>query len=571
MAGKSEGFSTAEGLGFAWNPRLDRAYAEGREACAVNVVAINPHMPGTDEWKAWEKGFVTIPARQYETAIESASVNAYLVSSTGTKTTGVSNLSDDPATQWANANCYATVEAAMNAAATTGRCVVVNDETITETGQALDTVNAANKLITLRSRSGDPTVAKLSLNSATAYLMNVTDNNNSAPKSFQGLGFTSAVSKTNVTPFIQLQGTSTTTLRFKDCRFGGFNHNADTSSNNGVLMAILSTSARDVIFEDCEFHDMGVDQPTDISWIKFSGTQRRYILKRVTFRNMTNVVDADTSSAWCFQLENANTYIFDQCKAIANEVTVEATGVNPRPWAYMGSAEPTVYIRSFKYFSSVVGDETNTPDANGWGFYISGDHFIDGLESYNCTHYYGESAFDGGQLYLNGSSADGLAINLKAVNCTSRSGCAVFSSNGANSVVGNVTAINCVSEAGPIYSGGVGDFTVDGAIVEGCTIDNDGAIFARVNGSTRNKEVLIKNARMSGNTTTGGSTAGIKFETANTVANVLTATARGCIVLNADDTYSYESATGADIDGFTIDCVGDKPTSGTTDTNYVEV
>jgi hypothetical protein len=572
MAGKSEGFSIGEGLGFAFDPRLDRAYAEGREAAAANAASVNPHQINTDEYRAWETGFTYATlGRKFETASDAASTNIYLVKSTGTKVSGVSSSSADPAVRWADSNCYPTVEAAMNASISTGNCIIVNDEAITETGQAIDTGNSANKFVNLRSRSGDPANCSISIDSATASLINYGENNNGIAKTFQGIKFTRSVAQTSTNPMINISGTSTADVNWRNCVFGDYSFNADVSVSNGAVIQTGSNTTQSMFFTDCEFADLSVDQPTNMTWIRLSGQNRTFNLTRVKFRNISNNRDEDSSTGWCFHLENNNTYVFKNCEAIDGTCLVETDGINCRPWAYMGQTTPIVFIQGFVFRNMTIGDVTNTPDANGWGFYISGDHSIDGVRSYDCIHEFGESAFDGGQLYLHAANAVGTVHNIAAYNCKSRSGSTVFSSNGANSVIHNATAVNCESEAGPIYSGGVGDFEVYGADVRGCSITNEGAIFARVNGSTRDKTVVIERAKMSGNTTSGGSTAGIKFESAGTSGNKLTATARKCDVRNSGDTFSYESETGADIDGFTVDCIGSAPTSGTTDTNYEQV
>lgn len=54
MAGKHEGFAGATGLGYAWNPKLCRAYAEGRRSFPS---ATNPHTSGQPVYTAWQYGY----------------------------------------------------------------------------------------------------------------------------------------------------------------------------------------------------------------------------------------------------------------------------------------------------------------------------------------------------------------------------------------------------------------------------------------------------------------------------------------------------------------------------------
>lgn len=65
---KGVSYSDATGLGPGWNPRLNRAYAEGRAVAAAGGEATdNPYDGlGNDAEKAWDHGFGNIAEADYQ-------------------------------------------------------------------------------------------------------------------------------------------------------------------------------------------------------------------------------------------------------------------------------------------------------------------------------------------------------------------------------------------------------------------------------------------------------------------------------------------------------------------------
>lgn len=468
------------------------------------------------------------------------------VKSTGTRTTGVSIAGD-----WSDANCYPRVSASVSAW-TGDTQVVLNDEIINETTTVGTSAFASLTSLSIEKRGASSASAIWSMNSATSPLINTAP---TAAQTFSAsdIVFTRAVpmSAAATTALLAFAGTGHSAITFTRCTFGPMSIDGFLGGLNASLLSIQGTPvSRTVTFNGGEVVGINHVAAGTGPWMRLGGTGNTYRFINFTWRDSNYFATAAMASAFGILPENAQTFEFTRCRVRDVSVQGASAAAYVRCFFLTPSSAQTVRINEFLFERVVIGSLDNPIESQGWGFYLSGPYTVDGLHSRHCI-YYDTGGRDGGQIYFNGPSAIGVAQNVSAMYCRSRSGAALFSSNGAGGVYSRVLAMHNESEAGVIYSGGYGDFEVRSAIVcynkpfEGAIALNGIGIYARNNAAARNKTIKIINCTVVGNTT-NGSCAGIAVEN-NDATYSCTGEVINCISrnTNANDIEKKKTAAGA--------------------------
>lgn len=464
----------------------------------------------------------------------------------GTRVSGESTVGD-----WSDGNCYPTVYASR--VAWSGDAIVIlDDDTITETNTLATPAFASTTSVTLKKRGASSSATRWMMNSATAALIN---NATAVVQDFTAedltIGRAVPMSSGASVALLTFSGPGCENITLRRCSLGNQQIDGYVGGLVGSVLTVLGTPIKSVVsIEDSFIENVEYVAAGTGPLMRLSGNGRTYNFARTDWRNIKYIASATFNASWAIHPENTNTYGFTDCTAEDISVTGVDSAVYVRSFFFTPSTAQTVIINNFTFSRVTVGTLSVPIEAQGWGFYLSGPYTINGLHSEYCT-YYDAGGRDGGQVYFNGPSAVGSAQNLSAKHCRSRSGAALFSSNGAGGVYSRVLAMHNESEVGVIYSGGYGDFEVRSAIVcynkpfEGAIALNGIGIYARNNAATRNKTIKIINCTVVGNTT-NGSCAGIAIEN-NDATYSCTGEVINCISrnTNANDIEKKKTAAGA--------------------------
>ena len=469
------------------------------------------------------------------------------VKSSGTRVSGESTPGD-----WSDANCYPRVSASVSA--WTGNTqVVLNDEIINETTPVGTSAFASLTSLSIEKRGASSASAIWSMNSATSPLINTAP---TAAQTFSAsdIVFTRAVpmSAAATTALLAFAGTGHSAITFTRCTFGPMSINGFLGGLNASVLSVQGAPAScSVLFDQCAVVGINHISAGTGPWFRLGGTGHSFTFVDCVWRDSAYLATAAMASAFGILPENAQTFEFTRCRVRDVSVQGASAAAYVRCFFLTPSSAQTVRINEFLFERVVIGSLDNPIESQGWGFYLSGPYTVDGLHSRHCI-YYDTGGRDGGQIYFNGPSAVGRAQNLSAKHCRSRSGAALFSSNGAGGVYSRVLAMWCQSEAGVIYSGGYGDFELRAAIAaynkpfDGAIALNGMGIYARNNAATRNKTIRIINSTVVGNQT-NGSCAGIAIEN-NDATYSCTGYVINCISRNSgstNDIKSTKTAAGA--------------------------
>lgn len=468
------------------------------------------------------------------------------VKSSGTRVSGESTPGD-----WSDANCYPRVSASVGVW-TGATQVVLNDETIVDTSTVGTASFATLTSLSIEKRGASSAQAVWSINSATAPLINTAP---TAAQTFAAsdIVFSRAVAMSSAatTALLAFAGTGHSALTFTRCTFGPMSIDGFLGGLNASVLSVQGTPAsRSVLFDQCAVVGINHISAGTGPWFRLGGSGNSFTFVDCVWRDSAYLATAAMASAFGILPENAQTFEFTRCQVRNVSVQGASAAAYVRCFFLTPSSAQTVRINEFLFERVVIGSLDNPIESQGWGFYLSGPYTVDGLHSRHCI-YYDTGGRDGGQIYFNGPSAIGVAQNVSAMYCRSRSGAALFSSNGAGGVYSRVLAMYNESEAGVIYSGGYGDFEVRSAIAcynkpfDGAIALNGMGIYARNNAATRNKTIKIINCTVVGNTT-NGSCAGIAVEN-NDATYSCTGEVINCISrnTNANDIQKKKTAAGA--------------------------
>ena len=447
----------------------------------------------------------------------------YHVSTTGTKTTGASTPDD-----WTNANCYATIKAAMDKVETSADEVIVADGTYSQSEiTTTAAIAATGTTIRVRSFSNDPDACIIQGTSATAAAIN----NNKSGGVALGLHFKGFTLKKSVT---------------------------HTSRTVPALVFHPQAAALDCEFENCKINTVAIDIATGTSIYGFFGignsghTPRTLRFRDCAIEGLTSASDGGVSFAngvagmACEMINTTLDGITHTNKiatgyggGIAGGCNITLTNVTIGDLTIDLSAS-TNAESAFSFFLAsgatsvltvnglrVTGDTAISGGACGpviattFGPYTFNDIDVSGTVTSSPSA--AGAPVSAGALFLaNQISAQGSGANITARNCTGENGPVLYCSQGAGGVFTDFVALNCTArKEGIVYAGGWGDVTWEDFAILGCStayepveaVAGGGAIYAHNHLlSTRSKTTTIRRGQVIGCKQHLGGSAGLTLK-----------------------------------------------------------
>lgn len=437
--------------------------------------------------------------------------------STGTKESGASTADD-----WTDANCYATIQAAINNLATDGDSVILDDVEWSMTTN-LTTINmacSADGSFTIESRSGNranciikQTVADkvvIGFNEAT-YTYNFTLKN---------------LTLTNSAPNITIPGAAAWLLQktgdvtFNNVLIDGFDFNfGATESVTGALIRCGSITAEGVT------RTLSLTNGTKIDNINIDASNHTGMVG--TDVDTKLIIDtADIGSLRIAVDDNSNAYGGFYCR---NDVTISDLTISGpvyliSPDAGTGANSPIINSHSTSATMTIDGitavgtSSQNVITQTGGaisGILIKayGPYTVDNLILTYASSSEAVTNGLGGAMVAYGESATGTYSDAEVsyVNCTG--GCGFYASQGGSGTVNRLYAHHNTAtardgiEPGPgpgVQGGGWGDLTVRYSRFEHNIADTGGPICSYLHeDGTRDKTTTIENCTFLNNTTTG--------------------------------------------------------------------
>lgn len=501
------------------------------------------------------------------------------VKSTGTRSSGESAADD-----WSDANCYPQVGHSAGAwsGATT---VIINDETIDEDGPITSANLQGCTSLTVQSRSGARANCIWRIDSATDQLFNAAPVSGCTTVTLQNITVSRSTTMSNLATnaMVYFAGTTLTEVNLSSVILGDFDVDGYADAD-GVLIRCASTVARtvnltDVLIRNVNSAGSGFDAPM----LDLTGASHTYNLTRVQFENLTQTRIADSIWAYGIKYGGANTYNLTDVECTDITLSHANSAQEIKPFMYAGNTTSTLNIDGMTFTRVVMGSTSAPVKTNGWGVHLRCAYTLKNYHSYDCAVYWTTGAagsqLDGGQLYISQSDAvQGRPVNnVSATRCHSRSGAALFVSNGAAGRYWNIRAHDCLTEAGVIYNGGGGGtFELSGFLVDNAQKSdhalyvNDGiGVWSRLNDAS-DKTVTIGNGTVV-NCVSAGSAVG--FDNAH-ATNTMTVDVYNVISVNPDCAEDIqEKATGGGaMTVTTYGCVvGSSGTDSTTDNDLTTI
>ena len=433
-------------------------------------------------------------------------VQGYYVKVGGTRTTGRSTPGD-----WSEANCYSTIQSALNQPWTADDSVVVDDGAWSMPVFSVAATTALDgSTLRFRSRSGDPEKTSLTFTDAAQ----------------SGFRFNRADRK--YAAFIK---------GFSITRSG-------THSGTHAAFLAITTPTNDVTFEDCVFSDTEINHPS-LSGIRGffaighnSATDTRVVsFRRVKFRNLKTTI---SSNLWFASSEAApgNTIVLDDVDFENLEVSatsanggmtggfvgmhlsiigVRINGLKSTHAATIETAHYPIFSPGAGFGLTIDGLEVRDVGMTGGGcgafaFRAEGVYDIKNVRGYDCYSLPAVGANSvGGLCLVYGEQSTGTIEDVIAERCTADFGTLLYWSQGGSGTAKALVAVDCVSRVGGmVYSGGWGDCSADGVVGIGCQygsnpynnpVSPDSGFFHGHNHpslATRAKTIAYRNARLLG-------------------------------------------------------------------------
>lgn len=426
----------------------------------------------------------------------------YYVKVGGTRASGFSTLDD-----WTNANCYGTLNSAVNQAWTTADEIVLNDEahSVTSLQTGVSSAATGNRL-NIRSKSGDPSLCSVTSTSATATALSL----NHATKAY-----TSAIS-----------GISW-------IKSGTFTHTASPS-----LLSITSMHG-DASFTDCIFGPSVLTDASSTSraqaHIGTNAATRTITMTRVVITGLDSTLLGGKSLGL---INTDNTLILDDCDINSTSVSITADNnhyggfyidggtldirnsrVNGSTFTHVGTSDAQLHEAMFvtnptatMLVDGLTATNMVATGSTAGAFLLSaeGSYTVSNLnvsDSYSRSYDYNNC--HGGIFLATGDTAQGTLDGIIAENVRATFGTVVYCAQGGGGVFTDIVARNCEAYAeGILYAGGWGDVTFDDFHILGAVAGTDPAIgdagyacavYAHNHTSaTRNKTTVISNGDILG-------------------------------------------------------------------------
>jgi len=395
----------------------------------------------------------------------------YHVKITGGKSSGSSTADD-----WTDANCYALFSGAI-AESGDGDTIILDDEDHVEAAAINGTDWDGTQ--TIQSRGEDPESCSLSISSATARFLFM-NSSNAGYAHIKNIKLSRTVTVTGATcTLIYTSGAGNTGVLLENCIIGDFNLDITGTLIDGAIYRNASGDRADKVrFLNCEIRNIDMECSAYGNFTRFTATQTGYF-EGCYFHDIT-VTNGGTESTGVLFFENAHSVIED-CRF--EDITINS--------AVAGTHRTFLYHSNNAYTATVL-------DITIKRYTYNADQFSGGMFSFllcpstwervyaeDCTLNVDSEIGDGGVLYLTGDNIDHSVTDMEVHNVKTRSGGAIFCSNGANLTAENIRVYDSqVDIGGAIYLGYNGNLTVNGVYVENvgqytASQENGKGIFAR--------------------------------------------------------------------------------------------
>jgi len=430
---------------------------------------------------------------------------AYIVKSTGTRTTGESTITGNDLVDFADSNCYALIKTCLAQSNANGNVITLDDE-----AHVVTTIPAGadwKYSQTMSSRSGNPELCSVTTANTTGHLFDMALGG--APGGdwvFNNIQLTRSTTQTDASSLLYTAGTILQDISFNGCILGDFTlDNAIAGSQlNGCILSTLSHT-RTVAFDECTFRNISASW-TNAGYgalLRISGNADCTMTNCSWDNIQRNITLNDVTGAVYIDNTGSTTTITDSS---FTDITMSGndTAMSMKP--FINSSAVNAQNLSGLTLTRVVKQQAQY--TSGIFSFIKGAFDIRDITAIDCSNlgtsidYIG----DGGVFYQDGVSAVGKFRNINAYGCKARSGVAIFSSNGANLECENITADNCQADIGIIYSGYDGDAVINGALITNTTpftptqSRHGLGIFARINpAAATDKTVEINNVTLLNN------------------------------------------------------------------------
>ena len=386
----------------------------------------------------------------------------YYVKVGGTRTSGKSTADD-----WSDANCYGSIQAAINQPWNRWDEIVLSDEVHTTAGTLSFTGSAATDGATIRIRSNSRNPETCVISSSAA-------------------GTALAFNKAGVS-----YGITWERVKFK--------RSTTLTSSTGSLFASLSTPTLDILFDGCVIEDFvaNIDGPYTYSLIYAgSGTVERELRFRdCVFRN----IQSSARQGWAFMSGGSvgTSVVFERTKFFdivhaQTDATVTFTGgiglsgaaglsfidceIDGLHYSHPATTEVAVngFVRSLcpLTVSGLVAKNVTLTGGNAGCFLLQAErsYQIENVRVENSYSQPGPAVNSvGGAILAYGTQAVGTVRDAEIDGCVSDYGPLVYASQGGALDAKSIRAYNSSARVeGIIYSGGWGDMSVIGFLLVDC-------------------------------------------------------------------------------------------------------
>ena len=394
-------------------------------------------------------------------------VQGYYVKVGGTRTTGRSTPGD-----WSEANCYASIQSAVNQGWTSDDWIVLDDAAWQMTVVALATTTAVTGArLKMRSRSLDRSACSLRFTDTSAAGWRFNRADRSYGLDVRGITVSADPHTTTPAVFLQVSQPSDALMTFTDMDFtdAAINYPSNVSLNGFFNAQIGSAGARTVRFTRCRFYGLSANVFAGEWFLRgLSGTHYEFIdcdfgLGTDPGAGITAAAHAP-SSGFGGGVGGGVDITLTNCRQ--NGVTITSASVEDVACYPLFAVSGTLVIDGFE-----VRNTTVTGAAAGtFGVMAFGPHTVKKLHGYDCMSTPADTINSIGGLFTAfGEAAVGTAEEVVAERCVSDFGTALYWSQGASNTTKAVVAIECQSRVDSIvYSGGWGDTTGVGIVGVNC-------------------------------------------------------------------------------------------------------
>ena len=420
----------------------------------------------------------------------------YYVKVGGTRTSGKSTADD-----WSDANCYGSIQAAINQPWNRWDEIVLSDEVHT-TNAKLNFSGAVapdGATIRIRSNSGNPETCVIS-SSAIASVLDLNKAGASYGITWERIKFTRSATLTlsGASLFAALT-TPTLDILFDGCVIENFVANIDGVYTYSFIYAGSGTVERELRFRDCVFRN--IQSSAQQGWAFMSGGSvgTSVVFERTKFFDIVHTQTAETETfLGGIGLSEAAGLSFIDC---------EIDGLHySHPATTMISVSGFVRAQCPLTVRGLVARNVTLTGGNAGCFLLRAERAYQ-IENVRVENSYSQPGPEvnsvGGAILAYGTQAVGTVRDAEIDGCVSDYGPLVYASQGGALDAKSIRAYNSSARVeGIIYSGGWGDMSVIGFLLVDCVAgieprygltDFAGGIYAHLHAdSDRAKTVVVK-------------------------------------------------------------------------------